>query len=578
MRISLITFFCALALTITGSASAATSNVALSTSGTPEGFRDLANARTTMVDVYFGGRKVAETLVTTKPGSLHFRAPQEVIAVIPELVASPEVSSALRSELATNSDQICRDSNAGNCGLLSPEVIGIIYDEDRFRVDMFVNARFLKTVSSAPRGYLPVPKSALSLTSSLGLAASGTFGQSSTYNVQNRTIVGFGNARVRMNSSLASHVGFVVDDLVGEVDRKDLRYSGGLFWAPGNDFTGQRRIIGAGVGTQFDTLANPQSLHGTPLVLFLAQPSRVEILVDGRLVSSRSYSAGNVELDTSALPEGSYSVLLRIHQSNGPVREERRFFVKNQEAPPPGHPIYYAYAGMLANTRLHQAISVSRTFYYQTGAAWRLTNNLALDVGALGTQHKAIAEAGAWLLMRDARLRIAGLASSTGDAGALVQGSWSGHGVLNISFDVRRIWSHDGRPLIPLPSYVDTFGETPPTGVQLATGSYTQATASVGLRVGAGFVGLVGSYRKDRHLPADYTIGPSVTYPIVNRSNFRLLFEANAQRTRSTRAAYAGLRALFTRGGMSVMGSLGESTQNDRDEGAFPYRHCFGER
>lgn len=566
MRLSLIPFFCAFALTISASASAATSNVALSTSGTPEGFGELASARTTMVDVYFGGRKVAEALVTARPGSLQFHSPQAVLAALPELIASPEVSSALRAELPTNSDQICRDSNAANCGLLSPHVLGIIYDEDKFRVDLFVNVRFLKIVSSTPEGYLPLPKASLSLTSSLGLAASGTFGQSSTYNVQNRTVIGFENARVRMNSSLASHVGFVVDDLVGEIDRKDLRYSGGLFWAPGNDFTGQRRIIGAGVGTQFDTLADQQSLHGIPLLLFLAQPSRVEILVDGRLVSSRSYPAGNVELDTSALPEGSYSVLLRIHEANGAVREERRFFVKNQEAPPPGHPIYYAYAGMLANTRLHEAISLSSTFYYQAGAAWRLTNNFALDVGAVGTQHKAIAEAGAWLIMRKARLRVAGLASSKGDAGALAQGSWGGHGPLNISFDVRRIWSHDGRPLIPLPSYVDTFGETPPTGVQLATGSYTQATASIGLRIGAGFIGLVGSYRKDRHLPADYTIGPNVTYPVINRTNFRLVFEANAQRSRSTSAGYAGFRALFTRGGMSVMGSLGESTQNERED------------
>lgn len=567
MRLFLVPFFCALALTISANAAAAASNVALGTSGTPEGFDQLASARTTMVDVYFGGRKVAETLVTSRPGSLHFHEPQELLAAIPQLIASPEVSSALRSDLPTNSDQICRDSNATNCGLLSPHVLAIIYDEDKFRVDVFINARFLKLVPSTPEGYLPVPKASLSLTSSLGLAASGTFGQSSTYNVQNRTVIGFENARVRMNSSLASHVGFVVDDLVGEIDRRDLRYSGGLFWTPGNDFTGQRRIVGAGVGTQFDTLANQQSLHGTPLLLFLAQPSRVEIFVDARLVSSRSYPAGNVELDTSALAEGSYSVLLRIHEANGAIREERRFFVKNQAAPPPGHPIYYAYAGMLANTKLHQAISLSNTFYFQTGAAWRMTNNFALDVSALGTQHKAIVEAGAWLIMREARLGLAGLASSKGDAGALVQGSWGGHGPLNISFDMRRIWSQDGRPLIPLASYVDTFGETPPTGVQLATGSYTQATASVGLRLGAGFVGIVGSYRKDRHLPADYTIGPSVTYPVINRPNFRLVFEANAQRTRSTTAGYAGLRALFTRGGISVMGSLGESTQNDRQDG-----------
>lgn len=565
MRRLALLFFCLLALTINGTAWGATSNVELSSAGTPAGFEELTSARVTMVDVYFGGRKIGETLVTTKLGSLRFRSPQEVLTALPQLVASPDVTSVLSSDLPTNSAAVCRDSNAQNCGSITPEVIGIVYDEDRFRVDLFVNPRFLKTTLSTSQGYLPVPKGPLSLTSSLGFAASGTFGQSSTYNIQNRTVVGFENARIRMNSSLASHLGFVMDDLVGEIDHRDLRYSGGLFWAPGNEFTGQRRIIGAGVGTQFDTWVDQQTLHGTPLILFLAQPSRVEILVDGRLVSARSYPAGNVDLDTSGLPDGSYSLLLRIHQSNGSVREERRFFVKNQDAPPVGHPIYYAYAGMLANTKRNQPISPSSTFYYQAGAAWRLSNSFAVDIGALGTQHKAIAQAGAWLILHKARFRISGLASSAGDTAALVQGNWGGQGPLNLSFDIRRVWSHNGQPLIPLPSYVDTFGETPATGVQLATGSYTQATASLGLRLGDGFVGLVGSYRKDRHLPADYTVGPTVNYPVINRGRFQLVFEASAEHTRSTTSAFVGFRALFSRGGMSVGGSLGESMQHDRD-------------
>ena len=75
---------------------------------------------------------------------------------------------------------------------------------------------------------------------------------------------------------------------------------------------------------------------------------------------------------------------------------------------------------------------------------------------------------------------------------------------------------------------MNSFGGTPPTGVQLATGSYTQATASLGLRLGSGFIGLVGSYRKDRHLPSDYTIGPTVNYPVINRGRFQLVFEATA--------------------------------------------------
>jgi len=442
-------------------------------------------------------------------------------------------------------------------------MIGIIYDEDHFRVDVFVNPRFLSTLPSTHEGYLPAPDSSLSLTNSIGLAASGTVGGSSLFNVQNRTVVALRNARLRTNTSVASHLGLVVDDFVGEVDSKDLRYSAGLFWTPGNDFTGHRRIIGAGFGTQFDTWADHDSVYGTPLVVFLAEPARVELLVDGRLITSRSYPAGNNDIDTSALPTGSYSVVLRIHQSNGSVREETRFFVKVAQVAPIGHPIFYAYGGLLASTRSYHGVRPSSTAYYQAGAAWRLTNSFALDVTALGTQHKAIVEGGGWLLRGPARLRAAGLVSTGGDAGALLQLSTGGQGPINIVFDLRRIWSRDGKPLIPLPTDIDTFGSTPLTSVQLATGSYTQATASVGLRLGSGYLSILGSYRKDRHFASDYSVGPSINLPVITRNRLQLVFDASAQRTRTTTSAFAGFRLLVTSGRMSVVGTLGHSYQEN---------------
>lgn len=554
---------CLLALTINAPALGAAAVAHLAASGTPEGFEELATPRIALVDVYFGGRKIAETFALTRPGVLRFQAPDAVLAALPQAIAAPDLRSALAGDLATNSDVACARTNANDCGVLAPPVLGIIYDEGRFRVDLFVNPKFLRTTPSGPQGYLPAPATGLSLTNALGFSASGAIGGPSAYNLQNRTIIGLGEARLRANTSIASHLGLVVDDFVGELDRKDLRYSAGLFWAPGSEFTGQRRIIGAGVGTQFDTWADQEALHGTPLILFLAQPARVELVVDGRLINARSYPAGNIDIDTSALADGSYPVLLRIHQANGSVHEERRFFVKNAQIAPLGHPIFYAYAGVLANTRRHQPISPSGTLYYQAGTAWRLTNALALDVAALGTQRKAVVQAGAWLIRGPLRLRAAGLLSSAGDKGALVQGSTAGFGPLTISFDVRRIWSSDGRPLIPLPSYASSFDVAPPTGVQLASGSYTQATGSIGWRLGSGYISLVGSYRKDRHLPADYTIGPNVNWPLVTRNQLQVVLEASAQRTRTTTAAFAGIRVLFTSGRMSMLSTVGHAYQSD---------------
>lgn len=554
----------ALTILVPRACEATGANIAME--GSPPGFDNLSSDRVTLVDVYFGDRKVAEALAVIGPGRLTFKSPSEVIAKVPDLIAAPELQSALASTLPTHSDLACSMSNAGDCGVISPNVAEIIYDEDRFRVDLFVNPRFLRVSTTLEKGYLPTPDASLSLTNAIGINASGTIGGSSAYNFQNRTIIALRNARIRANTSVASHLGFVVDDLVGEFDSKSLRYSAGLFWAPGNEFIGQRRIIGAGVGTQFDTWADQEALRGTPLIVFLAQPSRVELLVDGRLVSSRSYPAGNIDLDTSALTSGSYTVVLRIHEPNGSVREERRFFVKNEQVAPAGHPIFYAFGGFLANTRPHQPVSASNTFYYQAGSAWRLSNNFALDVSALGTQHKLIVEGGAWFIKGPVRLRAAGLVSSTGDAGGLLQFGTSGQGPFTANLDIRHIWSKDG-PLIPFSSYANTFDFTPPTGIQLANGSYTQATGSVGIRLGSGYLSIVASYRKDHDYAADYTVGPNITWPLVSRNRIQLVFEASAQKTRTATAAFAGFRALLTSGRMSISSTTGGAYQNESGGG-----------
>jgi hypothetical protein len=559
----------ALALLALVSASAegagtSSSDSAIGTVGAPPGFDELSRPREILVDLYFGGRRIGEAIAVASPGTLRFRDAARVVAAVPNVITSPKLVHALSGDLPSNGALVCPDSVSSGCGRLSPDVAGIIFDEDHYRVDLFVNPAFLEAVQVEQQAYLPTPTAPLSLTSSMGLAVSGSTASSPSYNFQNRTIVGFHNARIRSDSSYASHLGLIVDDLVAEVDRPDLRYSAGLFWAPGLDLTGQRRIVGVGVGTQFDTRADRDSLRGTPLILFLTQPARVETLIDGRLIGSRAYEAGNNVLDTAGLPDGSYPLLLRIHEASGVVREERRFFVKNAQIAPVGQPLYFAYAGMLANTRRYRPISFSDTFFYQAGTARRLHQAFAVDVSVLGTQKKTMAELGGWLITPFARVRAAGLLSTQGDKAALLQAGSSGRGRLNLNFDLRRIWSHDGQPLIPLPTYLSSFGSTPPVGAQIG-GSYTQASGSFGYRFGDASINLIGSYRKDKGVTSDYAIGPSLLWPILNRQGLQLTVEANAQRTRTTTAGFVGFKMLFTSGRFSMFSTTGHGGLRSRD-------------
>ena len=67
------------ALTINDPALAAES-AAFTTTGVPSGFAEIAAPRVGLVDIYFGERKVGETLVVAGDGALRFQKPDEVLA------------------------------------------------------------------------------------------------------------------------------------------------------------------------------------------------------------------------------------------------------------------------------------------------------------------------------------------------------------------------------------------------------------------------------------------------------------------------------------------------------------------
>jgi hypothetical protein len=369
-------------------------------------------------------------------------------------------------------------------------------------------------------------------------------------------LLGVGSGRLRSDSSFSKELGLIVDNFVAEIDRRSLRYSAGMFWAPGLDLIGQRRILGAGFATQFDTRTDKDLLEGTPLYLFLDRAARVDILVDGRLLDSRAYEAGNNLIDTTSLPTGAYSLVLRVHELGGRMREERRFFARNAQVAPQGKPIYFGFAGLLANTQRNRPISASDTFFYQVGTARRLSAKIAIDAALAGTQHRSMAEVGAHYLGQTVRMRAAALISSRGDRGGLLQAGSTGSGPLSLNFDLRRIRSKDGAPLIPLPLHAESF-DSPSTGARFGGGSYTQVSGSIGYRIGRGYVGLTGGYRRDRSRRAEYSLGPSMTLPVIQRSGLQLTVQADAQHSRSGLAAYAGFRLMGLARRRSLAGTAG---------------------
>ncbi|WP_380785319.1 TcfC E-set like domain-containing protein [Sphingomonas sp. R86521] len=535
------------------------------TVGQPVGFDALLQPQLAVADIYVGGRAVGQARVRYLSGGLTFLDPDAVVALIPDLTDQVAVRAALAApDLDTHARLACPADGGGDgggdhsaCGILQPVVAGIIFDERRFRIDLFVNPRLMVVHAAATREYLPAPDAGVSLVDQFGGTVAGAGGDAD-YGFSNRAILGLGAGRIRNDLSYSSAYGLSVDSLVGELDRPGLRYSAGALWVPGIDLIGRRRLVGAGVQSQVDTRLDRTMIAGTPLVVSLAIPARVDILRDGRLLTSRNYVAGNQTLDTSGLPDGAYEVVLHIQESGGNQRDERRFFTKNAAVAAIGEPVFFAYAGLLGEDRRGTPIAVTRTPFYQAGLAKRFTAHLALDATLIGTDKTAILELGGYWLTSAAQVRLAGLGSVRGDTGVLLQASSSGAARLNYSIDARRIWSRGDKPLIPLgydryPSAIAPIDRT----AQLDTGSFAQLNGTISYDLKPGQIGLTGSYRRDRRTGRSYAIGPSVFWPLIARGDIQMSLRGDMTLSNQGKAASIGLSFQRLRSHTSVSATAG---------------------
>lgn len=546
--------------------------VAILNVGMPDGFGDLARSQRSVVDILFGGRRVGQAEVSYEPGQVNFVNVDAVVAMLPDLLDPAAVRSALASgPLNPHADRICTDgADKQSCGRLAPAIADVIFDADRFRLEIFVNARFLKIRAATDQAYLPRPEAPLSLVDSVAGTIAGGSGGDTLFAIQNRAVLGDRDARVISTTSYASGNGLMADVLAAQVDKPGMRYTAGMFWSPGIDLIGRRKMIGAGVETQFDTRFDKDLINGSPLIVALSQRSRVDLLVDGRLVGSRTYEAGNQSVDTSSLSDGAYEVVLHIQEIGGASRDERRFFTKNPRIAPIGKPIWFVHAGVLADERSGAFLAPTRQVYVAGGLARRLSSHVAVDGTVVATDGKGIAEIGGYLILPAAQFRLGMLASTKSDVGVLFQINSSGTSSLNYNVDVRRIYSHNDKPIIPIGdmnrraigSIVDNF-----QSAQLAAGTFTQAIADISYRLPRAQIGLSAFYRKDSLQKTNYAVGPTARWSVYQKHGLDLTVEANVSQSNNGRSAFVGLRLQLLRARSSFGATSGAQTISSAGQG-----------
>ena len=546
-----------LAICLLGSNPAAGSENSNISYAAPDGFADLSIEQIGVVDVYYGGKLLGDARVRISPGSVVFDEPHNIVAMLPALnINSVAQRQMWDAAFKTHSDLACgRISDDNSCGRMVTNSIALIFDKNRQKIDFFIAEKLLATPYEAEPKYLTEPTPGVSVVNSISGLVSGSMDSDPAFSIQNRFLLADRGRRFRADFIYSDRIGAELEEAVLEIDRPGYRYSAGTFWVDGSNIYGRAKILGAGLQTQLDTRSDRELAYGTPIIVYLDQQSRVSIIRDGRLISSRLYDAGSQHLETSGLADGSYEVVLQIAPVSGSVREERRFFSKDRSIPTMGELSLSVFGGVLMNKRRSNGLTVTDTPFAQASIGIRESKSIALEATALATNGIGIAETGAYLLSKAATVKMSAMTATDGSYGAMLQINSAGNSDFNYNFDLRHIQAASPQALN---SGLDIIRPTFLTANSTFTsGTISQASGTVSFNLHNAQLLGAASYRQNENGQINYSIGPSVRWDFYQDAKLRLTLNGDMVFTDRGESAFLGMSLQVLGGRTSLSSSAG---------------------
>jgi len=492
----------------------------------PPGFENLLEPQTTEVDVYFGGLFLLSTFATYTPTDLTFLQPDAVINRIPGLLDPAMAVDKFSSALPTNSELACLKKNQTNCGQLTTDSLEIIFDENRFRVDIFIGSPLLAVRGTDIDKFLSPSSAGVSLLHQISAAYTGVEGKENIYNITNSTTLAYKETRLFVLSNVNGEEDFTVDTLALEREFSGRLYQAGFFRTNAANllFVNETDFAGITIGSSLDTRNDLDQSAGNDLQLFLESRSRVGIFRDGRLISTKIYNAGNQILDTSQLPGGAYDVELVIRDSFGQIREETRFYVKTNDIPPLGQTLYFFNVGELTRKEIDKNLpTTTGVSLVRAGISKRLWQDFGAEVGVMKQENDSVMEAGIFKLGRIYDLNL-NLAAGSNDDFGLGFNARIRAGRTTLNANLRRTWIDKDRSII---------------------GSETiQGNLNLSFPLGRGLLNLTGRYN-DQKDQTDRNYGIRYNFPVYTFG--RSLLDVDFQVTRDNGNLLVLIGARLTR-------------------------------
>ena len=398
LAVSLLALVCCAPVTSVAAASAA---FTLETS-VPDGFANLAEPQQLVIDLYYGGRSLGSAMVSVTPQYLRFNNPSEVLAILPETLDPQRLLMLLNRPQPHNSARLCYSAQQQNCGFLEPEDFGIIYDEGRFRIDLFFAPALLPQQPAVEDPYLPDSSSGVSFLQNLTGTWSGVESDTGTSDhssaLLGQSILSFGESALHSQWSATDTGDNRIYQLHWTRDYRGRAYSAGLIQSTDSisSFAASPYLYGLEYRSSTNTRTDQRYRQGAPLEVNMPVRGRVEIHKDGRLIHSEMLNAGNRLVDTSGLPSGAYEVEVRVFDESGrPLAQYRQFFAKDSQLPAPGEWRWSLLAGQPAQTRLNELLPQRlESYFVQASTARRLFDNVGIFTSLAASEDNQLLEIG----------------------------------------------------------------------------------------------------------------------------------------------------------------------------------------
>ncbi|WP_237444643.1 TcfC E-set like domain-containing protein [Sinobacterium norvegicum] len=484
-------------------------------SGVPAGFEHLMAEQTILTDVYYGGRYITQTLITYTPTHMRFEDPEGVAVVLPALRQKQAVVTALSGQLSNNLSLICREPGQQDCGVLRPEVAGVIFNPDSFRLEVFVNQQYLTVAPVDQLKYLPSSTSnELTFIQQLGVEYSGSDEGDDVYNIRGSSLLALREHALRSEWNVTDDRGFEVDTLYWQYDKNGQTSSAGYLRGSNNNltFSSSSQLLGGHWGSSNLTRIDNDVQSSNDILIFMPVRGRVEVYREGRLISSQILDVGNHMLDTGNFPSGGYNIDIVIKDGSNEVSRETRYFVKDNRLPPKDSPEYYIEVGQLvshdyqyeessANASINtngevdgqnsDALPTTTDGGWQlrSGYNYRLADQLGVGVGFAADESNMLVEPSFLWVGPNTRVSASVMASQEQDYGYAVDVQWS-YDKFTLSANSRELDANQQR-------VDDELNNTDPNAAQPLLGnSYVQHGMNINYLLPLGSVSYNSSYSK----------------------------------------------------------------------------------